>query len=207
MSSQSLMSFHFYIFYVPFNNFFNKILNWSLVPSFWFVCKPRSSSCRFAWEEQKISAAVLLASACLITWFPPLFILCFMLCTLYLFLPQNWIVQRTTSNHNRPGWAELQTPPLPQSSNLAGCIHRHSAIVTFSGNLFCCSGNITPPPLGPDRRPRGSPRGSVKPCLAMPQVRRTTEQHYHQRLTGFLLHRSSLEKYLYEKHNFVKYEL
>lgn len=61
-------------------------------------------------------------------------------------------------------------PSLPPSS-LEGCIHQHSPIVLFTSYLFCWSDNLTPPPLGPDRRPRGSPRWTSKLCLAMPQVR------------------------------------
>lgn len=113
--------------------------------------------------------------------FPSLCILMHLLSALSLFLPQTWITQRTTSNHNRPDHTRLSPvthppPPLPLSSSLAGCIHQHSAIISFSSNLLCWSVNITPPPLGPDRRPRGSTRWSSKLCLAMPQVREMTEE-------------------------------
>lgn len=66
--------------------------------------------------------------------------------------------------------------PSPPPSSLEGCIHQHSPIVLFTSYLFCWSDDLTPPPLGPDRRPRGSPRWTSKLCLAMPQVRGTTER-------------------------------
>lgn len=98
-----------------------------------------------------------------------LWILILLLC----FLPQTWSIQSTTSDRNRPDQVDPSYWPVPSPppSSLEGCIHQHPPIVLFTSYLFCWSDNLTPPPLGPDRRPRGSPRWTSKLCLAMPQVR------------------------------------
>ncbi|CAJ1063610.1 CREB3 regulatory factor [Xyrichtys novacula] len=79
--------------------------------------------------------------------------------------PGDW---RTRPDHSRPEHTRLSpvTDPSPLSPS-SFSIHQQTAIVSFGSRLLCSSEDLSP--LGPDRRPRGSPRWSAKLCLAMPQ--------------------------------------
>lgn len=117
-------------------------------------------------------------------WFASILMFFFQCHFICFFSLSSTDLNHTLPKQTRPGWAQLLTFP-PPSSSLAASTLQHSAnclffvcvffllFFFFYIELFCWSVNITPPPLGPDRRPSGSPRGSATLSLAMPQVRDT----------------------------------
>ncbi len=158
-------------------------MNCSLVPFFYFALIAKLTVHPLAvWcESNKQTLQLWLKCTCMLlltSLFPPLLILILLLSALSLFSPQTWSIQRTTPDHNRPDQIRLSpdtdptlSPSPPPALQAASTSNLRSSPLA----VIYCADQTTSDHWDWTGDPEVPPRWSSKLCLAMPQVRGTTE--------------------------------